>query len=164
MTLSLVANLADLLAALGVMASLLLLAWETRKGSEQSRMANWNAVLTALREQKRRTDDLTLADVLYRGRQDFAALSGAEAIAFGYWMEEWIQCQEGLLIYNAASAHRHDELRFAARRNFDAMFAFPGCRAWWQASGLAGRWPKSLVAEVDASIDRQTAAAQSGMS
>ena len=99
MTLSEFADIADLVAAFGLIASLLFLAWELRKNSEQARLQNWYSVLAALREHKRRTDDLSVSDVLYRGRESYEGLSGSEKILFGHWMEEWLQAQEGLLIF-----------------------------------------------------------------
>ncbi len=152
MTLANIAPIADLVAAAGVIASLLFLGYEMRKNSEQARMANWHFVLSALREQKRRSDDPAMADVLYRGRQDYDALSGGEKIMFGYWMEEWIQAQEGLMVFHQASAHSPQVLLKTARGNFRDMFAHPGCRLWWRESGLAERWPPTLVAEVQGAI------------
>jgi hypothetical protein len=59
-------------------------------------MSNWKAVLPGLREHKRRTDHPYVADLIERGRKDFEALSEAEKLTFGYWMEELAQCYDGL--------------------------------------------------------------------
>ncbi|MAZ15045.1 MAG: hypothetical protein CL535_01720 [Ahrensia sp.] len=152
MTLSEFADIADLVAAFGLIASLLFLAWELRKNSEQARLQNWYSVLAALREHKRRTDDLSVSDVLYRGRESYEGLSGSEKILFGHWMEEWLQAQEGLLIFRHSNAHRREDLTLAARGNFRSMFSYPGCREWWIDSGLADRWPRSLVDAVSEAI------------
>ena len=152
MSFSEIADLANVLTAIGMIVSLGFVAYELRKTSDQGRMANWHSVLNALREHKRRSDDPAVADVLFRGRQDYDALAGGEKIMFGYWMEEWIQAQEGLMIFRQASAHSPETLVRAARGNLRAMFLHPGCRVWWRESGLAGRWPPALVAEVEASI------------
>lgn len=155
MTLAQIAAIADLLAALGVIASLVFLAWEIRKNGEQARLSNWHATLSALREQKRRTDDLAVADVIERGRRDYDSLTGAEKIVFGYWMEEWLQAQEGLLVFRGVSAHGREELLSVVKSNFAAMFEYQGCRAWWEDSGLATRWPMSLVGIVTEAIETQ---------
>ncbi len=152
MTLSEFADIADLVAAFGVIASLLFLGFELRKNGEQARLQNWYSVLTALREHKRRTDDLAVCDVLDRGRESYEELSGSEKILFGYWMEEWLQAQEGLLIFRHSNAHRREDLVRAARGNLVAMFSYRGCRQWWRDSGLAARWPRSLVNAVSEAI------------
>lgn len=158
MTLSQIAAIADLLAAAGVIASLIFVGYEMRRSSEQARVANWHSVLSALREQKRRTDDPVVADVLHRGRQDFDALSDSEKIMFGYWMEEWLQAQEGLIVFRHVSAHSPEDLLRGARTNLRHMFANPGCLKWWRDSGLANRWPPNLVKEVEAAIEAVEAA------
>lgn len=152
MTLPEFADIADLVAAFGVIASLLFLAWELRKNGEQARLQNWYSVLTALREHKRRTDDLSVSDVVHRGRQSYEGLSGSEKILFGYWMEEWLQAQEGLLIFRHSSAHRREDLTRTATGNLRNMFSHLGCREWWIDSGLADRWPRSLVNAVSDAI------------
>lgn len=152
MTLTQIADIADLLAAFGIIVTLGFLAWEMRKNAEQTRLGNWHSTLSALREQKRRTDDPTVADIIDRGRANFDALTGAEKITFGYWMEEWAQAMEGLLVSSATSVHGREEMRHAALSNFAAMFAHPGCRQWWRWSGLEHRWPRALVKEIEGAI------------
>lgn len=152
MSFSEIADLANVLTAIGMIASLGFVAYELRKNSDQGRMANWYSVLSALREHKRRSDDPAVADVLFRGRQDYAALAGGEKIMFGYWMEEWIMANEGLLIFRQASAHSPENLVRAARGALRAMFQHPGCAVWWRESGLASRWPPAMVSEVEAAI------------
>lgn len=152
MTLSEFADIADLVAAFGVIASLLFLGWELRKNSEQARMQNWYSVLTALREHKRRTDDMSVSDVLDKGRKSYEGLTSSQKILFGYWMEEWLQAQEGLQIFRHANAHRREDLTRTVKGNFRSMFSHPGCREWWSDSGLADRWPRSLVEAVSGAI------------
>lgn len=152
MTLTHIADIADLLAAFGIIVTLGFLVYELRQNAHQTRLTNWNFTLSALREHKRRTDNLAIADVIDRGRLDFNALNGAEKIAFGYWMEEWCQAMEGLMVANSASVHRHDMMLRAALGNFDVMFKHPGCPQWWRWSGQAARWPKPLVDAIETAI------------
>jgi len=159
MTLSQVAGWADLLSAFGIIVTLAFLVYEMRQNGHQTRLLNWNATLRALREHKLRTDDPYVADVVYRGRADFAALTGPEQMTFSYWMEAWCQAMEGLMLANAASIHQHDMMLRAALGNFDAMFKHPGCRTWWRQSGLADRWPRPLVEVITSAVDKAEAAA-----
>lgn len=152
MTLDQIADWADLLTAVGVIASLLFVGWEMRRNADQTRLGNHQTTLTALREHKRRTDDPHVADVIDRGRQDFDGLSGPDKITFGYWMEEWAQAMEGLLVSGTASFHRREEMIQAATASYGRMFEFPGCRQWWCWSGLERRWPRMLVTTIEAAI------------
>ena len=152
MTLSALANIADLLGALGIIASVTFVAFEIRKSSEQARMSNWNAVLSALREHKRRTDDPYVADLVVRGRNDFEALTEAEKLTFGFWMEELVQCYDGLIVHENAIAVDPVESRRAAVGAFALHFSFPGCLAWYRWSGIEHRWPRQLIEAIEEGI------------
>jgi hypothetical protein len=158
MTFSQFSEFADLLAAFGVIASVLFLAWEMRKSTEQSRLTNWHATHSATREHKRRTDDPYVADVVDRGRANFDALSSSEQVTFGYWMEEWIQAIEGLTVTSSATSKRYDDINRVAIEVMAATFAYPGCRTWWQQSGLSDRWPKKTVRFMETAIVKAEAA------
>ena len=145
MGLSTLANIADLLAAAGVIASLVFVALEIRKSSEQAKLSNWFAVLSALREHKRRSDDPRVADVIVRGRTDFHALSEAEKLTFGYWMEELILGFDGMIVHQHSIAVGPQETRRAAVGAFALHFSFPGCVAWYEWSGIKRRWPEKLI-------------------
>lgn len=157
MTLSALANIADLLAALGIIASVIFVAFELRKASEQARMSNWNAVLSGLREHKRRTDDPYIADLVVRGRNDFEALTDAEKLTFGYWMEELVQCYDGLIVHEKAIAVGPGEARRAAVGAFALHFSYPGCLAWYRWSGVARRWPRQLIEAIEEGIAQSKA-------
>lgn len=148
MTLSQIAAIADLVAAAGVIASLIFVGLEMRKNAAQARLSNWFSVLGALREHKRRTDTHEMAAVVAAGRQDYAGPSEAEKIMFGNWMEEMLQAQEGLLQYSDVSVIQREQLVRTASANLRWHFGFPGCRDWWRDSNLASRWPKLLVTAV----------------
>jgi hypothetical protein len=152
MTLTQLADIANLVGGIGVIVSLLFLAWELHKNAEQTRLGNWNATLAAFREHKRRTDDIAVANVIARGRRDFYGLSEAEQIQFGFWIEEWLLAQEGLVHTRSASAESNEVLMHAMRGNYRVEFAHPGCRQWWRQSQLLGRFPKGHSDEIEAAI------------
>ena len=152
MKLSNVADIADLVAALGIILSLIFVAWEMRKSNTQARLSNWYSILAALREHKRRTDSGEMADVLARGREDYHSLKPGEKIMFGQWMEELLQANEGLLHFRDAMIVPREQLIRTATANFRWHFAFPGCRAWWRDSSLSDRWPKVLAGAVNDAV------------
>ncbi|HSG76809.1 MAG TPA: hypothetical protein VLA30_11815 [Burkholderiales bacterium] len=152
MTLSETASVANLIAAFGVIGSLLLLVIELRKSNEQGRLNNWHAAVTALREHKRRTDDPRVADVIARGRASYEDLSISEKITFGYWMEELLQGYDALLLFGNSAAVSREETYRAVVGAFRHHFEFPGCKAWWRQSGLDSRWPRHIVEAVETSM------------
>jgi len=154
MSISEFTDLADFFGALGVIASVLFLGWQMRKTTEQSRLTNWQATHSATREHKRRTDNPYVADVVDRGRVDFDALTRSEQVTFGFWMEEWLQAIEGLTVTSSATSSRYSDINRVATDVTTEMFSHPGCRAWWQRSGLTDRWPKKTTDHIEGIIAR----------
>ena len=151
-SLSTIADYADLLAALGVIGSLVFVAFELRKSSEQARLNNWNAVLSGLHEHKRRTDNPVVAELVVKGRSDFAALTDAEKLAFSNWMDELVQSYEGFLVHQSSMTISAVESRKAAIGALAMHFAFPGCVEWYEWSGARKRWPGHLIEAIEEGI------------
>ena len=90
MNLSQIADFADLIAALGVVASLLFLAFELRLSNREKRFANWRQLLDSLREFKAVTNDVTFSDLIERGNSDYHGLSNAERRSYGQYLEQGV--------------------------------------------------------------------------
>ncbi len=78
MTLAQITVLAELLAAVGVIASLMFVAFEIRKNKAQMRPANWGNVADRFNAVYAQTDDIELAKLVVKGRQSYHDLSEAE--------------------------------------------------------------------------------------
>jgi len=151
-------SIADLVAAFGVISSLIFVAFEIRKSSQQAGLSNWNSVLSGLREHKRRTDDPRVADLIVRGRSDFEALSEAEKLAFGYWMEEMVISYDGLIVHRHAIAVGSAASYRSAVEAFAIHFSYPGSVSWYHWSKIKTRWPEQLINAVEEGLSRAKAA------
>ena len=88
MEMALISDIADTIAALGIILTLGFLAFEQHKNTEQAKIETWNLVMQGIRETRRRTDSPHVADVIARGRSDYYALTEADRITFGFFHEE----------------------------------------------------------------------------
>jgi len=140
------------IAAVAVIASLLFVGFQVRNSSEQARLANWNSVLSGLREHKRRTDNPHVANIIVRGRTKFESLTEEEKLSFGFWMEEMVQCYDGLIVHQNSIAVGALQARRAAVGAFAFHFSYPGCLAWYHWSGIEKRWPEKLIEAIEEGI------------
>ncbi len=92
MTLADFAPLADLLAALGVMVSVGVLAWKTHQSRKQAELSNWRELLESLVAFKGPTNDAEFADLVERGHTDYCALSPADKRRFGLYLSKASTC------------------------------------------------------------------------
>jgi len=90
MTLSQAANIADLIAALGVIGSLLFLAFELRLSNKETRMSNWRQLLDSFRDYKAITNDVSFSDLIERGNTSYDGLTAAEKRSYGQYLEQGI--------------------------------------------------------------------------
>ena len=149
MNLSDIADLADLLTALGVLISLGFVVFELRKNTRQAQLTNQQSVISGLREARDWFKDPEVAEVIVRGRKEFDRLSVVEKEIFQAWAMNSINAFHMTIMHGDALAHKGAP---AARNNLRQMFTDPGVRRWYVESGLEGRWPTDLVAEVKSAI------------
>ena len=87
MNLSLIADYADVLAALGIMASLAFLAWQIRKNTAELKNTHQESLIDRYNSLHSRLYDQITAAVVLKGRQSFELLEGVERLAFESWMQ-----------------------------------------------------------------------------
>lgn len=152
MTMSQFADIADLLAALGIINSLGFLAFELRKSSRQERISNWQSTMSGLREARRRTDDPHVADVVTRGRVSFYDLSDQDRLTFGFWMEELLLAHDPFLAHPEQILVSPEATRIATLGAFREYFAQKGAREWWLQSPVRKRWPPHIRNVIEGAI------------
>ena len=84
------ADIADLIAAFGVIGSLLFLAFELRLSNKETRMSNWRQLLDSFREFKAVTNDVAFSELIERGNINYDDLSAAEKRSYGQYLEQGI--------------------------------------------------------------------------
>lgn len=131
MTLQTLANIADLLAAFGVIASLVFLAVELRISNREARMANWRQLLESLRQYKAISNDPHMADLIERGEADYHALGPAERRSYGMYVEQGIHVIGNFSKHTGKVPVELTGLDGAVDSLFRDLLTTPGARAWW---------------------------------
>lgn len=131
MSLASVAAVADLLAALGVIASLLFLASQIRQNTRALANQNWLAIVERIAEQTTRTLDRAVAETVSRGRESYESLDAADKIVFDAWAYEFIICVNRHIGFNEQGMK--PEIEAMTERYLSWFFASQGNRAWWTA-------------------------------
>ncbi len=153
MTLTELADLADVLAALGVIASLIFVAFEIRKNTTQSRLANWGSLVDRYNEVYSQTDDIQVANLVAKGRKDYHALSEGERISFGHYLEQMCLANEGLLTLAEVQVHGKEENFALFRKHIRFHLGFKGAREWFdefeQQRGFPPQFRKAIHDAID---------------
>lgn len=90
MDFSLIANSADLVAAFGVIASLIFLAVQVRRNTNEVRNSHLQSSQALFASFRSTTLDLRVAEVIEKGKQSFHELSQVEKMVFTSWMHEFM--------------------------------------------------------------------------
>ena len=93
-----IGELAQLIAAIGVILSMLTVAKQINDNTRQARLTNWGVLSERYMSVYRQTSDLNLADVIIRGHNDFNSLNESEQLAFGHFLENICIANEGALV------------------------------------------------------------------
>ncbi len=147
MSLPTIAAAADLLAAMGVIASLLFLAWQIRQNTHALKNQNWLAIVERIAEQSTRPLDRNVADTVARGSADHASLDEADKVVFDAWAYEFIICVNRHIGFEQQGIR--PEFAAMTERYLSWFFASPGNRAWWR-----GPDRRPFPAHYEAVIDR----------
>lgn len=149
MSLSEFASIAEIIAAIGVIASLLVVAWEIHKNTSQSKQANWGWLVDRFNAIYAQTSDIEFADLLAKGQQSFHNLTHGEKIAFGYHLEQLCIAHEGLLIYVKDEVHGHKEMQEIFEKHIRFHLGSRGAREWWEQFQADRGFPSHITQEIN---------------
>ena len=149
MTLGTIADIADLLAALGVMASLLFLAVELRRSNRDTRQANWRSLLDSYRSFKALTNDLDFAAFVVRGRLTWPDLSPAEKLSFEHYQEQGIHVMGNFFKHASTMPGELVGLTEAVEVCMVEHLSGPGARAWYADNKARGRLMPATYQNID---------------
>ncbi len=148
--LSTLADIADLLAAAGVIASLIFLGVQLRDQNRETGLNNWRELLVTLTDFKAVTNDPYMADLVTRGHLDYHALNAAERTTFGNYLEQGIHIIGNFEKHSGTVPSQMQDLRYPVHNLMLDHLATPGARAWWIESKPKGRFLPSTVATIEA--------------
>jgi hypothetical protein len=136
--------LAELLAAAGVIASLVFVAFEVRKNTAQTRQANWGNAADRFNAVYAQTDDIELAKLVVKGRQSYHDLSEAEKVSFGHYLEQMCIAIEALLVHGDSLAHGREAMMVLAKKHLAFHLSFPGARQWYDEFDQQRGYPPAM--------------------
>ena len=155
MNLSQLANIADLLAAAGVVGTMFFVAYELRRSNKENQLANWRQLLDSLREFKAITNDVSFSELIERGNADFASLSAAEQRSYGQYLEQGIHVIGNFSKHDGKTPNKLGGLELALDNTFVDLLNTRGARHWWREYKPKGK----LMPQTYQTIDRLLAAA-----
>ncbi|MEM8591194.1 MAG: hypothetical protein AAGF13_01590 [Pseudomonadota bacterium] len=142
------ADIADIIAAAGVIASLLFLAFELRVQNRETGLANWRHLLETLTEFKATTNDPVMADLIIRGQKDYSALSEQEKLSFGNWLEQGIHIIGNFEKHSGTVPRAMKDLDIAVHNLMLDHLRSPGAREWWAEAKPKGRFMPNTAANI----------------
>jgi hypothetical protein len=154
MSLSQLAPAADILAAIGVIFSLIFLAHELRQNRKQSELANWRDLLESLSNYKGLTNDLAFSEFLERAEKDYHALTPAEQRSFGMYLEQGIHIIGNFVKHNDTIPTKLVGMDDAIHSLLRDLLNNDGARAWWTATKPKRRFMPQTYVMVDTVLDQ----------
>ena len=154
MNVSNIADLADILAAAGVIASLLFVAFQIRQNTRTVRNQYLESTLDRLADLFSRPLDERVATTLDKGTKNFNDLTGPEKLVFGAWANEYIMGASRLTAL-ARQGLLEPPIAAMAERRLNWFFKSPGMYEWWRD---ADRHP--IPAPFEAFVDKVSSEAR----
>lgn len=157
MSLSHVADLADLLAAIGIILSLAFVGYEMRQTRKQTELTNWRELLQTLTHYKAQLNDPVLAELVVRGHADYGSLSEAEKLTFGLYLEQGVHIYGNFLKHNDSLPRKLEGLEGAIANHFHEALRTPGGASWWEESHRRMRFMPATYRITDELLGRRAA-------
>ncbi len=130
MDISIIANIADVLAAIGVIGSLLFLAVQVQKNTQSLRIQTQEVRFDRVATVHSRALEPGVASVIDKGRQRFNELSPSENIIFNAWASEYIGYTNSL-IFVEDEGLLTPTIAVQIDRRINWFFKHAGARDWW---------------------------------
>lgn len=132
MDFTLIADFADVLAAVGIIASLAFVAFQVRQNTNELRNAHWESVVQRVNMFHSRAFDKETAIILDKGKKSYRQLEDPERLAFEGWMHEFV------LGYGTAQTLigqgiLKPEFGRVADQRARWLFRHAGAKEWWRS-------------------------------
>lgn len=157
MTLSALADIADLAAALAIFLSFAFVGYELHLTRKQSELSNWRELLRALTDYKAVTNDRDFAAFLVRAHEDYDALDAGEKMSFGLFLEQGVHILGNFLKHNDSLPRKLAGLELAITNLLAEMLTTPGGGAWWREAHDRRRFMPDTYRVVDGLLARRAA-------
>ena len=145
--------LAEIIASIAVVASLLFVALEIRKNTRESELANYGSVVDRYMAVYRRTDNIELANLVAKGRESYSDLSEGEKISFGHYLEQMCIANEGILVLSEELNTDRDANLALFRKHIRYHLGFVGSREWYDEFEKVRGFPPQFAASIRDAIE-----------
>ena len=150
-----IAAISQVVAAIGVIISLIHLAAQIRNNTREVRSASFNAVTEAFNQFNLLVgQNAQVASLILRGWNDYSQLDGIEELQFDLLMLGLFRVHESVF-YQSNRGTMERDLREAENRSLVSLLAEPGIKDWWRDN------PYSFTREFRAHIERLVERAES---
>jgi hypothetical protein len=153
MTLSVLSEISQIVASLGVIISLVFVALELRKNTSQSRLSNYSDMINRYNTAYAITNDIGMAELIVRGRQSYSALSDAEKLSFGHYLEQICIANESSLVYDDSVVHQKGLSSTLWAKHIRFHLGFPGAREWFDEFEQQRGFPPTYMSAIHSVID-----------
>jgi len=144
---------AEIIASIGVVASLIFVAFEIRKNTRETQLANHDSVVERYMSVYRQTDDIELANLVAKGRESYSNLTEGEKISFGHYLEQMCMANESILVFAGDLVHEHDANLALFRKHIRYHLGFKGSREWYEEFEKERGFPPKFAAAIREAID-----------
>jgi hypothetical protein len=149
MTMELIVDLANVIAAIGVIASLIFVGVEVRRNTSQAKLQNWASLIDRFIAIYSEAGNLELAAVIAKGRSDYEALTDAERVAYGNHLYQIVVGLEAFLNFSRNEVHGREEME----RQFDVNIRYhigcPGGLSWYREYQATRPFPEVLSERIN---------------
>ena len=146
-------DVAQIIAAFGVMLSMLTVAKQIYDNTKQAKLANWGVLSERYMSVYRQTSDLRLAEIIVRGRADFESLTAAEQLAFGHFLENLCIANEGALVMARSFTREDTGMVDLFNRHISWHLSSQGARAWFEQFQRERGFPDDLARSIRNAIN-----------
>ncbi|MEL6549215.1 MAG: hypothetical protein AAFQ54_03110 [Pseudomonadota bacterium] len=90
-----------------------------------------------------------MADLITRGQADYSALTPAEKLAFGNWLEQGIHIIGSFEKHSGTVPRAMRDVSLATHNLMLDHLRTPGARQWWQEARPRGRFMPNTARAID---------------
>lgn len=141
-------DLAQFIAVVGVILSMLTVAKQIHDNTKQAKLTNWGVLSERYMSVYSQTSDLNFADVIVRGHEDFDALSKSEQLAFGHFLENMCIANEGALVMASSITRGKKGMTTLFDRHISWHLSSNGGRAWFKKFQHERGFPEDLTQSI----------------
>jgi hypothetical protein len=153
MTLSILSEISQIVASLGVIVSLLFVAMELRKNTAQSRLSNYSDLVNRYNAVYAATNDIRMSELVIRGRKSYTALNDAEKLSFGHYLEQICIANESSLVYDDSLVHQKGLSSTLWAKHIRFHLGFPGAREWFDEFERQRGFPETYMGAIHSVLD-----------